>query len=191
MIRKNSEMDYIKERLFEGKSTRSEQGTVMAPANALLFKPIDLNLHADTCLRFTEDMFQMTQGSTLAFHGADGKGAERYLQWLAQGAHTLPGSMLHVWQGERIVGQLEMSRPQTQVGYLHLFYLAQAYRHLGLGQLLHQHVLAFFQDLRCTQLRLSVWTNNRPALRFYQRNGWQDIGPREGAPGFNRFTRTL
>lgn len=163
----------------------------MHATTPLLFKPIDLSRHADVCLRFTEDMFQMTQGSTQAFHGADGKGAERYLQWLAQGAQTLPGSMLHVWQGERIVGQLEMSQLQAQVGYLHLFYLASAYRHQGLGQALHEHVLAFFQGLGCTQLRLSVWTNNVPALRFYLLNGWQDIGPREGMPGVNRFERAL
>lgn len=163
----------------------------MDAAITLHFKPIDLDRHADLCVRAREDVFQLALGTTLPLHGEDGQGARRYLEWLTQWAQALPGSMLHVWHGEEIIGQLELSQPQPTLGYVHLFYLTEPYRHLGLGQQLHDRALAFFREAGCATLQLSASLDNLPALRFYQRNGWRDIGPREGMPGVNRFEREL
>ncbi|BAP40762.1 N-acetyltransferase GCN5 [Pseudomonas sp. StFLB209] len=157
----------------------------------LQFNPIDLDRHADLCVRFREDVFQLALGTTLPLHGEDGQGAGRYLDWLAQRSQALPGSMMHVWQGDEIVGQLELNQPQPALGYVHLFYLTEPYRHLGLGQQLHDRAIAFFRQRQCTTLQLSASPDNLPALRFYQRNGWRDIGPREATPGVNLFERVM
>lgn len=49
----------------------------------------------------------------------------------------------------------------------------------------------FFRQAGCSTLQLSASLDNRPALRFYQRNGWRDIGPHESSSGMNRFERKL
>jgi GNAT superfamily N-acetyltransferase len=149
------------------------------------FRPIDLDAHADLCIQFREDTTICGFGSAERFHEADGSGALRYLDWLRQRIAALPGSVVHAWEGERIVGQIEMNRllrePQP-LGYVNLFYLIPQRRGHGLGTALEAYAWQFLQGFGCHLLQLSASPSNLPAWAFYQRNGWRDLGPRADDP---------
>jgi GNAT superfamily N-acetyltransferase len=155
----------------------------------LSFQPIDVARDGTLCITFREDVFMLALGSTRALHGEDGHGSTRYVNWLQAQKQKLPGSMVHAWAGGEIIGQLEMNQPEPGLGYVHLFYLTEPWRHRGVGQQLHDHALSWFRGQGCKRLALSASRDNLPALRFYQRNGWQDVGLDERAPGVNRFER--
>lgn len=163
----------------------------MDVSQELTLHPIDVVEHGAQCIAIREDVFQMALGSTLPLHGEDGQGAKRYLNWLQAQQLQLPGSMLHAWIGGELVGQLELSQPDPALGYVHLFYLSEPWRHLGLGQQLHDYALGWFRNRGCARLALSASLGNVPALRFYQRNGWTDVGEDARAAGVNRFERGL
>ncbi|MFY1662962.1 GNAT family N-acetyltransferase [Pseudomonas sp. Pseu.R1] len=157
----------------------------------LSFEPIDLDAHAKVCVRFALDLHILGFGSTEGFHEADGKGAERHIAHLRTRAASWPGCLVHVWQGGRIIGQINMSRVENDpsVGYINLLYLLPEARGQGLGALLEAYAWAFLTGQGCRSLRLSASVANLSAWRFYQRNGWQDLGPREDAPGVHLFEK--
>lgn len=153
----------------------------------LAFRPVDLEAHIDVCVLFRIDTHMCGFGSADRFHESDGKGAERYADWLRQRSTALPGCLVHVWQGEDIVGQIEMGRMASDatIGYVNLFYLVPEMRGRGVGALLEAYAWTFLSGLGCQALRLSASPTNTPAWTFYQRGGWQDLGPREDAPYVN------
>lgn len=159
--------------------------TDLAPL--LTFKPIDLDTHADLCVRFAIDVHVIGFGSAERFHESDGKGAERHIAWLRQRVALKPGCLVHVWQNGEIIGQLNMSRVESDptIGYINLLYLVPEARGRGLGVLLEAYAWSFLAQQGCRALRLSASPTNLGALGFYLRNGWQDLGPREDAPFVN------
>ncbi|UCJ15572.1 GNAT family N-acetyltransferase [Pseudomonas sp. MM211] len=155
---------------------------------------IDLERHADICVRFCEDAIQGSFGSTDSFHGADGQGATRYLARLRQRQESLPGSAMHAWLDGRIVGQIQMSilsQHPPALGYVSLFYLLPQWRGNRLGDELQAYAMQFFAGLGCSAVRLSAHPTNRPEWRFYQRHGWQDLGPREDEPSVHLLHKDL
>lgn len=155
--------------------------------SALAFRPVDLEMHLDVCVRFGIDANVCAFGSAERFHASDGKGTDRYVVWLKQKANDLPGCVVHVWRDEKIIGQIEMGRVATNptVGYVNLFYLIPSARGQGLGVLLEAYAWAFLSGQGCQSLRLSASPSNLPAWRFYERAGWKDQGAREDVPDLN------
>lgn len=151
---------------------------------ALEFRPVDLDAHLDVCQRFRIDTHLCAFGSADRFHNSDGRGAESYAAWLRQKARELPGCLVHLWQQDKIVGQIEMGRLASDpaTGYVNLFYLVAQWRGRGWGSLLEAYAWAFLGGLGCSALRLSAAPSNKPAWHFYQRGGWQDRGAREDHP---------
>lgn len=90
-------------------------------------------------------------GSAERFHEGGGKGAERYAVWLQGKVGDLPGCVVHVWQGEDIVGQIEMGRVSSDlgIGYVSLFYLVPERRGQGLGALLEAYAWEYLSRLGC------------------------------------------
>jgi ribosomal protein S18 acetylase RimI-like enzyme len=159
----------------------------------LKFKPINLEQYQDLCIRFRADSFVCSFGSVDRFYQADGNGAERYLKWLKQRIAEIPNSCVHIWKGERIIGQIEMGRwkHDTNVGYINLFYLIPEFRGQGLGQHLDRYAAHFFKHLGCQSARLSVSPANRGAMSFYFKHGWVDLGQREDAPEVHYLEKTF
>lgn len=148
----------------------------------LEFKPIDLDKHSDICIACREDSFICSFGSTEMFYQADGKGAQRYLEWLRKQTAEIPNSCVHGWKDNRIISQIEMGQMKTDpsVGYVYIFYLIPEFRGSGMSTYLERHAASFFKSLGLKVARLSVSLNNKRAIQFYLKHRWRDIGPREG-----------
>jgi ribosomal protein S18 acetylase RimI-like enzyme len=150
----------------------------------LNFKTMDLKQHADVCVKFRKDAFVVSFGSDEHFRGSDGKGADRYLEDNHRRIEADPESCVHVWQDNRIIGQIELEMwfKDPAVGYIDLFYLIPECRGKGYGDALEQYAESYFQKRNVKQIRLSVSPTNIRAVKFYKKHGWKDCGPREGFP---------
>lgn len=149
---------------------------VAEPADAALtFRTIDLARDAETAVAFRRDSYACSFGSDERF----GEVAE-YLDWLRERVARHPTGHVHVWQGQVIVGQMEMlvhaSTPPR--GYVNLFYLVPEARGRGLGDVLHEHCLQLLHAGGARTARLSVSPSNVRALAYYRKHGWRDLGPR-------------
>jgi GNAT superfamily N-acetyltransferase len=148
------------------------------------FRTIDLEKHGDLCIRFREDAYICSFGSAERFYEADGKGAERYLEENKKRIQDQPESCVHIWKDNQIIGQIELERwfKDATIGYIDLMYLIPEYRGKGIARLLEEYAALYFKKIGCKRARLSVSPANVQALRFYLKNGWKDLGPRENLP---------
>jgi ribosomal protein S18 acetylase RimI-like enzyme len=148
-----------------------------------------LALHADVCVAFRVDSYVVSFGSAELFGDPD-----RYLAVIGQRSADWPGSIVHVWHANEIIGQLELRREpdDPDTGYVNLFYLVPARRGTGLGQALHDYVLDFFGAAGLRRAALSVSPTNERALRYYNKHGWVDRGPDPAKAGrVHRMERDL
>lgn len=157
---------------------------IARPDSLLVFRPVNLDRDSDVCMCFFEDMLLCSFGSTQQLYGPDGHGTQHYLHSLRNKVAEIPGSIIHVWDEARIVGQIEMSRLKTEpvVGYIHFLYFTPEWRSRGAGKLLLAYATDFLAGLGCKRMRLSVSETNHRAVRFYNHHGWIDIGPRKDKP---------
>lgn len=141
----------------------------------LSFRTIDLSLDADTAVAFRRDSYVCSFGSDHAFGNVDD-----YLAWLKDRIARQPTGYVHVWDGTKIIGQMEMLIHQTTPvrGYVNLFYLVPEARGQGIGATLHAYFLDFMRGEGARLARLSVSPSNARALAYYQKRGWKDLGPR-------------
>jgi GNAT superfamily N-acetyltransferase len=162
-------------------------------AATLRFVPIDLDSTAAMAVAFRTDSFVCSFGSAERFLEPDGKGGERYLVWLRQRMESMPGSCVHVFDGDDIVGQIEMGRFKSEpaVGYVYLYYLVPSYRSRGLGRHLDDYATRFLRGLGFRRARLNVSPSNLPAMRFYLKNGWRDLGPGQDHPEVHGMEKRL
>jgi ribosomal protein S18 acetylase RimI-like enzyme len=168
------------------------RGVVSLQPSTLEFKPINVEQYQDLCVHFRADSFVCSFGSADRFYEEDGSGVNGYLHWLRQQIAENPNSCVHVWQGERIVGQMEMRRwkRDPSIGYVNLFYLIPEFRGRGFGRQLDQYAANFCSQLGCRSARLSVSPTNLMAVKFYLKQGWVDLGQREDAPEVHYFEKT-
>lgn len=94
--------------------------------STLEFRDIDVDGDGATCVAFRIDSFIESFGSADRFYEHAGPGGERYLDGLRAKLRTLPGSCVHAWLGDTIVGQLELrcDAANAAEGYGSLYYLA-------------------------------------------------------------------
>jgi len=147
----------------------------MTSSAALVFRTIELPRDADTAVAFRRDSYVCSFGSDHAF-GA----RETYLQWLTDRIARHPAGHVHVWNGDTIIGQMEMHlRPDCpDQGYINLFYLVPSERGHGFGNALHAYALDFMRANNARRVALSVSPTNERAMAYYLKHGWRDRGPR-------------
>ncbi len=145
----------------------------------LRFIPIDVDAHADLCVKFRCDAFVSSFGTDQPFIDDDGKGPERYIEWLRTRTPARYGAF-HVWLGDKIIGQLELGErsPEEEFGYVHLYYLIPEYRGEGYSDAIEVFAVTFLRNLGYAKAKLSVSPTNTRAVEFYKKNGWRDAGPR-------------
>lgn len=146
-------------------------------ADLLEFRSIDPERDADWVVAHRRDSFVVSFGNEVGFAGR-----EIYLAWLADRLRELPAGLVLAFDPagplgrERPVGQIE-SQIRANADHIHvnLYYVVAEVRGRGYGQQLHQYIeaLARTHDLPAIQLKVSP--TNAPALRFYERLGFQRL----------------
>lgn len=145
------------------------------------FLPVDLTANFEKCLEFIRDAFVCSYGSLDKLDELGGPAG--YRSGLQRALATFPETTAHVWRGEELVGQVELSiRHDLAVGFVNLFYLIPAVRGSGIGRKLHEYSCDVFRQHGLLTARLSVAPSNRRALKFYSKNGWRNVGPRADRP---------
>lgn len=165
-------------------SNTGEEGrapSAQMPSPQLTFLAIDLDRHGALAIEFRRDSYVCSFGNDQIFIEENGPDGGAYLDWLRERVKQFPEGHVHVWQGDTIVGQLEMIIG-THGGYINLFYLRPESRGCGLGDELHAYAVALLRRYRVGVAGLSVSPTNERAIRYYRRHGWLDRGPRPGAP---------
>lgn len=148
----------------------------------LQFLPIDFAKHSQLAIAFREDSYVASFGDAKLFHEDDGLGAQKYLAWLKNKAQADPGSVVHVWRGNQIIGQMELGRfkDDHSRGYVNLFYLKPEFRGAGYSRELHWYMVDYMKKKGFDKVMLSVSPTNVRAIRYYEKNGWKDLGRRPG-----------
>jgi len=97
-----------------------------------------------------------------------------YLRWLGERVEEYPdGHVLALLQGN-VVGQMELQVPYgLDRGYVNLFWIAGAWRRLGLGRRMHDFALTYFRNWEARRIELHVSPTNHPAIAFYRSLGYR------------------
>lgn len=152
--------------------------------HALEFVPIDLSLHEDLCVQFAVDTHVESFGNADRFHETDSKRRQRYRDWLRERLNADPLAAVFVLLESEIIGQLTLGswKSDPTVGYVNLYYLIPEWRGRGLSTQLEKYVESSMRQMGYRSARLSVSPTNLRALKFYEKNGWKNLGPRLGHP---------
>lgn len=148
-------------------------------------RPVDLGTDYHRCRSFHEDTYLCSFGTTEGFYetfGPDGRGYLPYLEALLEAE---PGSVAHLLQDGKILGQVELGAHPADptVGYVFIYYLVPEARGKGYSRHLEAYAMAYFRRRGFLIARLSVTTDNLPAIRSYEQHGWQRAGFRPDKPG--------
>ena len=158
----------------------------------LQFKPIDLDRHRDVFLDFIRDTHLCSFGSMESFVDENGQGEERFVERVRARLAEEPESCLHVWRNGEIVGQLHLGRfVDPAIGYINMFYVSPKWRGTGVAGAMEEQACAYLQAQGFQSAYLSVATQNRRAIRFYEKQGWTDLGPRQDKPGTHNMKKTF
>lgn len=141
---------------------------------------INVERDAEVCIAFRREMYASSFGSYEGVEDEMGEDNAIYLEQLRAKIASLPEGNVHLWRGDRIVGQAEMRQldEEPHVGYVSLFHVAADCRGEGLGRVLHEHAVDVFRRRGKKLMRLSVSISNARAIAFYRRLGWAAVGTR-------------
>ena len=151
----------------------------MSNVPAFTFRDIDLPRHAALCVQIRADSYACGDGTPDRFYASAGPAGQHYLAKLAERLRTSPGTQIHAFLDDQVVGQIELiyDSADPAAGKVNLFYLLPAYRHRGLGAQLERYALAHFRARGLTRAWLRVSPTNAPAVAFYRKHAWHDRGP--------------
>lgn len=157
----------------------------------LEFTPINLEQDRETCLEFRIDSYVCSFGSADNFYKEGG--AEHYFDWLKNKIEKNPASAIHVKFQGKIIGQMEMGsfKKTAETGMVNLYYLAPEFRGLGFSAHLDSYAMKFMKECRYKTARLSVSPTNKRAVRYYEKQGWKNLGPRPDYPEVHFMEKML
>ena len=123
----------------------------------------------------------------LAAHGnLDGYFADFYYEAACAHHRAYPGAVLRLLDGDEPVGLVDLdTRRGAHAGYgwLTLLYLRGDRRGQGLGIQALARAISVYRSLGRDRLRLVVAEDNAPALAFYRREGFRQLGFEPGGTG--------
>jgi len=158
---------------------------------SLQFKPINLQQHADLCLKFIADTHLCSFGSMEGFEGEGEQGHERFIERIASKLSQDSESCLHIWKGDAIVGQLNFGTfVDPAIGYISHFYVTPEWRGTGVASEMETYASQHLRRRGFRSACLSVIATNTRAMRFYQKHGWRDLGPRADRPVAHNMEKT-
>jgi probable phosphoglycerate mutase len=123
----------------------------------------------------------------LAAHGnLDGYRSEPYWQAACGHMRQDPESVLRILDGDRPVGLVDLDPLRGRdegYGWLSLLYLRPEYRGKGYGIQALARAIVHFRERGRDRLRLMVAEENTAARRFYEREGFRELGREDGLQG--------
>ncbi len=159
----------------------------------LVFRPIALPADGVLSVKFSEDAFVCSFGTAERFWAEAGRDGRKWIARLGEKLHEDERIAVNAWLRENIVGQVVLGASETQphAGHVNLYYLIPRCRGRGLAQQLDAYAGAVLRDRGYRMATLNVSPNNIPAVRFYLRRGWRQLGPRVDAPYVDTMEKTL
>ena len=158
------------------------------------FKKINLDKHSEVAIKFRAESYSASFGTDKGFWEKDGLGGKKYIDWLKNQDSKKFGAF-HVWLKDEIIGQMELGlfKDDKSWGYVNLYYLKNEFHGKGYSKYLDDFAVNFLKSLGVKKAKLSVSPSNIRALRFYEKNGWKDKGPRtfEGRKGHTFFLHLM
>lgn len=141
-------------------------------------EPLDLRRERELYTDCYRDAWRTVHGD-LEGYNAD-------LYWSAAQNHLRAdaGSVLKLLDRDRLVGLVDLDPLRGEregYGWLSLLYLRPEYRGQGYGIQALARAILHFRALGRDRLRLVVAEENSPARRFYEREGFREIGREEGS----------
>lgn len=140
----------------------------------ITFQTINLEKYRSEVIRFRKDSFKVSFGD--ASHFGD---ENEYIKWLKEKIILFPEGFVLVKENHQVIGQLELSIREyndTNIGYIHLYYLIPEKRGKHIGKELHNYAMTFFQKQNVLEYHLRVSPQNKQAIKFYLKNGMQEVG---------------
>ena len=155
------------------------------------FRPIDIDNDWELCLQFRIDSFVASFGSADNFY-RDG-GEEHYKAWLKNKIQKNPWSAVHIHFENKIIGQMEIGKIKSapEIGNVNLYYLVPEYRGRQLSKYLDEYAIDYMLKQGHKFARLNVSPTNQRAVRFYEKNGWKDLGPNPQYPEVHLMEKAL
>ncbi|MNG88800.1 Acetyltransferase (GNAT) family protein [compost metagenome] len=141
----------------------------------LEFKTIVLERDYERCVQARRDAY------FCSFHTYDGfaEFISGYQERIRERLGEREWFYLHVWAGEKLVGQLEFRcfSDDPVTGYVQLIYLFPGYRGTGLAAELQVYIRHQLLSAGCKWAMLSVSRTNMRAINHYHRFGWAFLRP--------------
>ncbi|WBA18922.1 GNAT family N-acetyltransferase [Salinivibrio kushneri] len=139
----------------------------------LTFRPINLETDFAYCVAARRDAFVCSFGSDEGFEDF----LTGYYERVSERMNQPEWFYRHIFVDGEWAGQLEFrstsSEPET--GYVHLIYLAPAFRGRGFAPLLQRYIKTTLTNAGCRRALLSVSRDNHRALAFYRQHGWEFV----------------
>ena len=142
----------------------------------LWFRPWDPQTEQDNYLLCREEGWLSSHGTMERFDGA------AFLRGALVHSARCSDAVLVVMSGDHPAGMLELDFEKGKedgIGAICFYYLARDYRRRGLGVQLLGQAVSSYGAMGRTRLRLRCAPENTSARRFYERNGFQEIGMAE------------
>ena len=153
------------------------------------FRPANLTQDFSKCLKYKKDAF-VCSGSPDSFYKIfpDDRAYYSYLKNLQD---ENPKFVTHIISDNKVVGQIELRLLNEETGYVGLYYLIESLRGRGFSKLIDQYTCQLFKELGLKKAKLTVTIENEPAMKFYQKMDWYDLGPRGDYPQGHFFEKNI
>jgi ribosomal protein S18 acetylase RimI-like enzyme len=171
----------------------AEDSRSTAALDKLVFHPLRLPADGPLAVQFSEDAFVCSFGTAERFWAEAGRDGRKWVEKLGEKLQDDPRNAANAWLDGSIVGQVVLGSSETQpnAGHVNLYYLVPRWRGRGLAQQLDAYAVSVLREQGYRVATLNVSPTNGPALRFYHRGGWHDVGPRPDAPFVHTMVRLL
>jgi RimJ/RimL family protein N-acetyltransferase len=152
----------------------------------LSFRTIDLTAHSQVVLRFRDESIR-DGGGTIDKDRSD----RQYLVWLRERIAAEPRFAVHVWKDADIIGEVLLDRywHDPAAGWVNRHYVIPSERGTGAAAELDAYTETVFTELGMTRAYVAAFPNNERAMRFYLRQGWNDLGPAAWQPRVHLLER--
>ncbi len=152
----------------------------------LIFRPVDLTSVDDVVTAMCNRL------DTADLNGGNARPDKQMAAYLKIRQAQNPNYISFAVDDDEIVGQLElMNGKSADAGYINLVYVVESRRGQGLGRELLKWTETLFVKSGFKRAQLTSWESNAENTAFYNKLGWNCLGPRHDVAGFLTWEKRL